>query len=186
MPFDLTRARAETPGCSNVLHFNNAGASLMPEPVLNSVIGHLRLEAEIGGYEAAEQARQEIEHVYDSAARLISCRPDEIAVVENATRGWDMAFYSIPFRAGDIILTSVAEYASNFIAFLQVAHRTDATIKVIPNDEYGAISVDALKNSIDNRVKLIALTHVPTNGGLVNPAERGGRNRQRGRRVVPA
>ncbi|MGO9566687.1 MAG: aminotransferase class V-fold PLP-dependent enzyme [Desulfomonilaceae bacterium] len=174
MPFDLTRARAETPGCSNVLHFNNAGASLMPEPVLDSVIGHLRLEAEIGGYEAAEQAGQEIEHVYDSAARLISCRPDEIAVVENATRGWDMAFYSIPFRAGDIILTSVAEYASNFIAYLQVAHRTDATVKVIPNDEYGAISVDALKNSIDNRVKLIALTHVPTNGGLVNPAEKVG------------
>jgi cysteine desulfurase / selenocysteine lyase len=174
MSFDLTRARAETPGCSNVLHFNNAGASLMPEPVLNSVIGHLRLESEIGGYEAADQARQEVEHVYDAAAKLICCRSDEIAVVENATRGWDMAFYSITFRPGDTILTSVAEYASNFIAYLQVARRTGATIKVIPNDECGAISVDALKNSIDNRVKLIALTHVPTNGGLVNPAEKVG------------
>ncbi len=171
MPIDLKRARAETPGCSNVLHFNNAGAALMPEPVLNSVIGHLRLESEIGGYEAAELARPEIDHVYDATARLISCRPDEIAVVENATRAWDMAFYSITFRPGDTILTSVAEYASNFIAFLQVAHRTGAIIKVIPNDDYGAISTGALKNTIDNRVKLIALTHVPTNGGLVNPAE---------------
>jgi cysteine desulfurase / selenocysteine lyase len=68
----------------------------------------------------------------------------------------------------------VAEYARNFIAYLQVAHRTGAIIKVIPNDEYGAISTDALKDSIDNRVKLIALTHVPTNGGLVNPAEKAG------------
>src|SRR5271157_6238116 len=174
MSFDLARARAETPGCLNVLHFNNAGASLMPEPVLNSVIGHLRLESEIGGYEAAEQAQQELEHVYDAASRLIGCRSDEIAVIENATRAWNMAFYSITFRRGDTILTSVAEYASNFIAYLQVANRTGAIIKVIPNDEYGAISMDALTNSIDNRVKLIALTHVPTNGGLVNPAEKVG------------
>jgi cysteine desulfurase / selenocysteine lyase len=171
MPFDLTRARAETPGCSNVLHFNNAGASLMPRPVLDSVIAHLRLESEIGGYEAAEKAGQELEHVYDAAARLIGCRPDEIAIIENATRAWDMAFYSITFQPGDTILTSVAEYASNFIAYLQVANRTGAIIKVIPNDEHGAISVDALRNSIDNRVKLISLTHIPTNGGLVNPAE---------------
>ena len=146
----------------------------MPEPALNSVIGHLRLESEIGGYEAAEQAQQELEHVYDAASRLIGCRSDEIAVIENATRAWDMAFYSITFRRGDTILTSVAEYASNFIAYLQVANRTGAIIKVIPNDEYGAISMDALTNSIDNRVKLIALTHVPTNGGLVNPAEKVG------------
>ncbi len=69
----------------------------MPEPVLNSVIGHLRLESEIGGYEAADLARSEIDHVYAAAATLISCCPDEIAIVENATRAWDMAFYSTNF-----------------------------------------------------------------------------------------
>ncbi len=146
----------------------------MPQAVLDSVIGHLRLESEIGGYEAAEQARQELERVYDSAARLLGCESGEIAVVENATRGWDMAFYSISFQPGDFILTSVSEYASNFIAYLQVAHRTGAIIKVIPNDEHGAISLDALRNTIDNRVKLISLTHVPTNGGFVSPAEKVG------------
>jgi selenocysteine lyase/cysteine desulfurase len=174
MPFDITQARADTPGCSNVLHFNNAGASLMPEPVLNAVIEHLHLEARIGGYEAAEIARDKLEQVYSSAARLVSCNPDEIAVVENATRAWDMAFYAVRFRPGDIILTAVAEYASNFIAFLQTARRTGAVVKVIPSDEYGAISLDALKNCMDDRVKLVALTHVPTNGGLVNPAEKVG------------
>jgi cysteine desulfurase / selenocysteine lyase len=169
MPFDLQRARQDTPGCEHVLHLNNAGASLMPQPVLDATIAHLQLEAQIGGYEAAEEANEAIEHVYDAIAALIGCSRDEVAITENATRAWDMAFYSIPFQPGDRILTSIAEYASNYIAYLQVAQRTGATIQVIPNDVHGQISIEALRNAIDERVKLISVTHVPTNGGLVNP-----------------
>jgi len=169
MTFDLQRARQDTPGCEIVLHFNNAGASLMPQPVLDATIAHLQLEAQIGGYEAVERSQGRIERVYDAAAALIGCSRDEIATIENATRAWDMAFYSIPFSPGDRILTAVAEYASNYIAFLQIARKTGATIEVIPNDEHGQISLEALRKALDERVKLIAITHVPTNGGLVNP-----------------
>lgn len=170
MSIDLERARADTPGCREVLHFNNAGASLMPRPVLETVTAHLELEAAIGGYEAAGQAAMHREQVYDSIATLLRCRRDEIALIENATRAWDMAFYSIPFSVGDRILTSPASYASNYIAFLQTARRTGAEIEVIPNDQNGQIDLHALENAIDDHVRLIALTHAPTNGGLVNPA----------------
>lgn len=168
--FDLARARRETPGCENVLHFNNAGASLMPEPVLNAVVSHLQLEAAIGGYEAKNRELEAVEHVYDAAARLINCTPGEIAFIENATRAWDMAFYAIPFKAGDRILTAKCEYSSNYIAYLQMAQRTGAIVEAIPNDEHWQLSVAALRNMIDDRVKLISITHVPTQGGLVNPA----------------
>jgi selenocysteine lyase/cysteine desulfurase len=170
MVLDLARARRETPGCTTVLHFNNAGAALMPQPVIDAVINHIQLEARIGGYEAAAQAHAAVARVYDAAAELLGCHRDEIAVVENATRAWDMAFYAVPLGPGDRILTAMVEYASNYIAFLQVARKTGATIEVIPNDEHGQISVEALRRSIDERVKLIAITHVPTNCGLVNPA----------------
>jgi selenocysteine lyase/cysteine desulfurase len=173
--FDLDHARAETPGCQHVLHLNNAGAGLMPRPVLDAVIAHLEREAHIGGYEAADAAHDAVEHVYDAAAALIGCQRDEIAIVENATRAWDMAFYSVPLRPGDRILTAMAEYASNYIAYLQVAARTGAVVEAIPNDETGQLSVDALRRMLDDRVKLIAITHVPTNGGLVNPAAAVGR-----------
>jgi cysteine desulfurase/selenocysteine lyase len=169
MAFDLQSARQDTPGCEHVLHFNNAGSSLMPEPVLSATIGHLQLEAQIGGYEAAEQAEHVIERVYDAAAALINCSREEIAVIENATRAWDMAFYSIPFQPGDRILTAMAEYASNYIAFLQISKKTGAVVEVVPNDAHGQLSLEALRKMIDERVKLIAITHVPTNGGLVNP-----------------
>jgi cysteine desulfurase / selenocysteine lyase len=170
MDFDVPRARRETPGCENVLHFNNAGAALMPQPVLHATIGHLQLEALFGGYEAAAQAHAAVEHVYDAAAALLGCHRAEIAIVENATRAWDMAFYAVPLGPGDRILTAVAEYASNYIAFLQVARKTGAVVEVVPNDESGMLSIEALRQAIDDRVKLIALTHIPTNGGLVNPA----------------
>ncbi len=172
---DVEKARRETPGCGHVVHFNNAGASLTPQPVLDAYLGHLHQESRIGGYEAAEQAHDALEHTYDAAARLLGCHRDEIAIVENATRAWDMAFYALPFERGDRILTAQAAYSSNYIAFLHVARRTGAVIEVIENDEYGQISVEKLRAALDDRVRLIALTHVPTNGGLVNPAEAVGR-----------
>src|SRR5579884_3720692 len=160
MAFDLQRARQETPGCEQVLHLNNAGAALMPQPVLDAVIAHLQREARTGGYEAAEEAQDAIEHVYDAVAALIGCARDEVAIIENATRAWDMAFYSLPFQAGERILTSMSEYASNYIAFLQIARKTGAIVEAIPNDEHGQVSVEALRHMIDERVKLIAITHV--------------------------
>ncbi|QXD17224.1 aminotransferase class V-fold PLP-dependent enzyme [Rhodocaloribacter litoris] len=172
---DVARARQDTPGCERVLHFNNAGMALPPRPVLEAQIAHLRREAETGGYEAAAEAHEALEHTYDALARLLGCRRDEIALVENATRAWDLAFYALPFRPGDRILTARAAYASNFIAFLQVARRTGATVEVVPSDEHGQVSVEALRELLDERVRLVALTHVPTNGGLVNPAAEVGR-----------
>ncbi|MFT3771356.1 MAG: aminotransferase class V-fold PLP-dependent enzyme [Minicystis sp.] len=173
--FDVARARRETPGCENVLHFNNAGAGLAPLPVLRAQTDHLELEARIGAYEAEMRSLDAVEHTYDALAALVGCHRDEIAVVESATRAWDAAFYAFPLRAGDRVLCSQAEYAANYIAFLQVARRTGAEIVPVPNDEHGQISIEALSGLVDERVKLIAVTHVPTNGGLVNPAEAVGR-----------
>jgi cysteine desulfurase/selenocysteine lyase len=175
MTIDINRARRETPGCEKVLHFNNAGTSLAPQPVLDAVISHLQLEAEMGGYESADFCRDTLEHTYDSLAALVDCGREEIALAENATRAWDMLFYALPFGPGDRILTSMAEYSSNYIACLQVARRTGAVVEPIPNDEHGRLSIEALQAMMDERVKLVAVTHVPTNGGLVNPAEEVGR-----------
>ncbi|MFI0230812.1 aminotransferase class V-fold PLP-dependent enzyme [Streptomyces sp. NPDC017086] len=175
MAIDVERVRRETAGVARVVHLNNAGAALPPRPVVDAVVGHLRLEEQIGGYEAAAAQAARIEGTYDSLARLIGAGREDIAVVENATRAWDMAFYSLPWAEGDRILTARAEYASNVIAFLQTARRHGVRVEVVPDDADGQLDVDALRAMIDERVKLIAVTHVPTQNGLVNPAAEIGR-----------
>jgi len=173
---DIGRIRAETPGCTDVVHLNNAGAALPPAVVHDTVIDHLRLEASIGGYEAADAVMDVLTDSYEILARLIGARSDEIAYVENATRAWDMAFHAIPFEPGDRILTTTSEYSSNALAFIHTAARHRVAVEVVPDDEHGQLSLAALERMLDDGgVRLVAINHVPTHDGLVNPAAEVGR-----------
>ena len=168
---EIRRLRAETPGCAEVAHFNNAGCSLPPAPVLETHLGYLRREALIGGYEAQEEAQHRLDGVYAATAQLVGGQgPDEVALFENATRAFDMALYAVPLEPGDVILTSTAEYHSMFVTYLHRARR-GVRVEVVAPDATGQLDVGALRKRIDARVRLIAMTHMPTNGGLVQPAE---------------
>ena len=171
MTFSLDTMRHDTPSCEEVLHFNNAGASLMPLPVYKAMCNHLSLEQSIGGYEAAAQSLDKMEAFYTVFADLLNAHPDEIAYVENATRAWDMAVYAITFQTGDRVLVHEAEYSSNYLALLQLVQSKGIEIDLVPSDESGQIDCSAVGGMITPRTKAIFLTHVPLHGGLINPAQ---------------
>ena len=172
---DIDALRAQTPGTAHRVHLNNAGAALLSQQTLDAMTDHLRLEAEIGGYEAADAAEDDILATYSGIADLVGGSPHEVALFDNATHAWNAAFYSVPLARGDRILTGRAEYGSNTLAYLQVAQRSGAEVVVVPNDEHGQLDTDALADLVDDRTKLIGVSHVPTAGGLVNPAAEIGR-----------
>ncbi|MFE6860276.1 aminotransferase class V-fold PLP-dependent enzyme [Nocardia sp. NPDC057668] len=181
---NISRLRADTPGCEGQVFLDSAGSSLPPRIVVDTAIDHLRREAEIGGYRAANERLDDLAAVKTAIGTLINADPGSIALSDSASRSWTDFFYSVPLRAGDRILISGADYASNAIAALQRARRSGAVVEAVPSDSSGQLDLDALTAMIDERVKLVSLVHVPTNGGLVNPVAEAARIARRAGALV--
>lgn len=147
----------------------------MPKSVVNVVIDFTEIEAAWGGYEAYARCAEELDGVYESVARHIGADRREIALTENATVAWCHAFYSLPLKPGSRIVTCEAEYAANYVAFLQRAKRNKLKIDVVPSDATGSLDVEALEKMMDGDVGVVAINWVPTNGGLVNATQDVGR-----------
>ena len=167
---EVAEQRALTPGTEHVTHFNHAGSSLPTQAVLDTQLDYLRTEAHIGGYEAAGQSIESHDAVYDSIATLIGASRHEIARAEHATTAWNAAFWSLPMEPGKRILTVEAEYGANAVAFLRAQERYGVSIEVLPSAPDGAVDLDHFASALDSDVAVVALTHIPTNGGLINPA----------------
>ncbi|MBM7775741.1 selenocysteine lyase/cysteine desulfurase [Actinokineospora baliensis] len=167
IPVEL--AQADTPAAINQVFLDSAGSSLPPRPVVDEVVAHLRREAEVGGYRAFAERLDEFEAGYGLAAELFGCAPDEVAFTDSASRSWLALLDAVPLAAGDRILTTEVEYGGNAIALLNLAKRAGATVELVPSGADGRIDLHALRDTLDERVKLVSLVHVPTNGGLVSP-----------------
>ena len=167
---DIEKIRSETPGCSQKIHFNSAGSSLSPQSVTDAVISHLTREQTVGGYEAAEEAEYLLNNFYVEFAELLNCDKSEIAFIENSTRAWELAVHSIKWTSGDQIITAENEYGSNYLGLLHVAKKNALDLITVPCDEEGVVSLNQLEKSITSKTKLIALTHIASQRGDIQPA----------------
>ncbi|HYK82320.1 MAG TPA: aminotransferase class V-fold PLP-dependent enzyme [Gemmatimonadales bacterium] len=167
----LERWRSDTPGCRDRIHLNNAGAALMPRPVLDALIRHLEREAAIGGYEAADEAAPRVQETYELVARLVGATARHIALVENATVAFAQALSAFDFHAGDRIVTTRTDYPSNQLMYLSLARRAGVvTVRADDLPEGGVDPESVRRLARDPRTRLVALSWVPTNSGLVQEA----------------
>ena len=170
-PVELDRWRRDTPGCRDRIHLNNAGAGLMPRPVLDALTDHLTREAAIGGYEAADEAEPRVRETYALVARLVGAAPRNIALVENATVAFSQALSAFDFRPGDRIVTTRTDYPSNQLMYLSLAQRAGVeTVRADDLPEGGVDPESVRRLARDPRTRLVALSWVPTNSGLVQDA----------------
>ena len=169
MALDIKIIRENTPGLEGGIYLDNAGASLVPRQVLTVIKDHLDLESTVGGYVAQEQQSERLENTYESLSRLLGGKASEFALTSNASDSWGRAFYSVPMKAGDNIVTAYNEYCSNYVAFLHRAKRDGVEIRVAKPDESYALDTKHLGELVDDKTKLIAISHVPSSSGQINP-----------------
>lgn len=172
---DIDKLRKDSPACGELIHFNNAGSALSPSCVTASVIEHLELEQKLGGYEAAATAQAKIENFYSAFSKLLNCQANEIAWQENSTRAWEMALYSIDWQPGDEIISCETEYVSNYLGLLHLAQQKSLKLITIACDANGQIDLESLEQKITKATKLIAITHIASQRGDIQPVAEVGR-----------
>ena len=171
----LDKWRRETPGTAERIHLNNAGAALMPQPVLDACKAHLDLEAKIGGYEASDRASDDVARVYQDVGHLIGANPENIAVTANATAGFIQAVSSFDLEPGDVIVTTRADYTSYQITFLSLAERLGVVVRHAEDLAEGGVDPDSVRElARDPRCRFVHVSWVPTHSGLIQDAERVG------------
>lgn len=166
---DLDQVRVDTPGCQDQVFLDSAGSSLPPRRVVSAMVDHVRREAEVGGYRAAGERAEELRQLPRALGQLLSCDEAAIALSDSGSRAWSQFLTALPLRAGDRVLVTGTEYASNAIALLQRARADGVVVEVVPSTPTGEVDVAELAAMLDERVRLVSLVHVPTNGGLINP-----------------
>ena len=172
----MDRARALTPGCEHVVHLNHAGASLAPQPVLDALLGHLQLEATAGGYEAAGLAAGRLAATHEALGRLVGAAAGDIALTGSGSEAWSSLVRALPLGAGDRVVLSRQEYASNAMALLQLADERGCELVLVEDDSAGQVDVEALEQVLSSGpVALVSIVHMPTASGVVNPVEDVGR-----------
>ncbi|MEM5294264.1 aminotransferase class V-fold PLP-dependent enzyme [Burkholderia sp. JPY481] len=170
-PAAIDAIRARTPGVLSTTHFNHAGASLPSAATLEAIHVHLLREASMGPMEAGAAAGEQTERARTLAARLLNAQPAEIALTTGNSSGWGAAFAAFgPWREGQRILVARHEWGGNLATMRLLAQHAGASIETIPSDASGRVDPRALEAMLDDRVRLIALTWLPANGGLINPA----------------
>jgi selenocysteine lyase/cysteine desulfurase len=164
--------RDDTPGCARQIHFNNAGSGLMPRAVLDAMVAHLNREANFGGYESADDAEGAVADAYAGVAKVLGTQPRNIAVVENSTVAFFQALSAFDFKPGDVIVTTRNDYISNQLAYLSLARRRGVEVRRAADLPSGGADPQSVKELLrGSRVRLLAVTWVPTNSGLIQPVE---------------
>jgi len=162
-------------------HFNHAGASLVPAEALERMLTHLRLEAEIGGYEAAAQVADELGAVPAGVAPLFGPAVDggDVTIVESASRAseqmvWAMA-ETFGWGRGDRVLVDQFTYATVHATLMVLRAARGVIVDVAPARTDGTVDPDQLSAALDDRTRLVAITHVPTHVGTVTDVHAVGR-----------
>lgn len=159
--------RQDTPGTEHVIHFNNAGCALPTRQTLEAIRNYQDREALYGGYEVMAEYADQIKQTHREIATLIQAREEDIALTENASSSFNRALYAFDWKPGEVLLTSDIEYGNNYLNYLWLKEKWGIEIKIIESGTDGRVDPADFARSITAKTRMIAVTHMPTNSGII-------------------
>ena len=161
-----------------LIYFDNAATSQKPLKVINAISEYyLQENSNIhrGAHYLSNQATEKYEKSREAVRRFINAEStEEIILTKGTTESINLVASCLSqslFKQGDEILISVLEHHANIVPWQIAAEKTGALIKVIPVLDSGELDMDAFKNLLNPKTKLLALSHISNALGTINPVE---------------
>jgi len=180
--FDVKTIRQDFPilnqqvNGKSLVYLDSTASSQKPLPVIEAMNTYYReynANVHRGIYHISEKASEAYETARKKVGRFINARSwREIIFTRNATESINLVAYSwgrANIKAGDVILTSEMEHHANLIPWQQICQQTGAKLTVIPINQQGELELAMLPRLLNNRTKLLAVTHISNSLGTINP-----------------
>ena len=182
MNYDVERIREQFPILRDTVHekrlvyLDNAATTQKPYAVINALddyYRHLNSNIHRGVHHLSEQATLAYEHVREQVrSYLNAATTKEVIFVRGTTEAINLVASSFGrgfVKSGDEVVISAMEHHSNIVPWQMLCEGTGAKLRVAPIDDRGEIITEEFENVLNERTKIVGLTHVSNALGSVNP-----------------
>ncbi len=172
--FDIKKIKSDYPILENdYIYLDSAASSLTPEQVVLKVsefYREYRANVERGVHRYSQRASEEYEKAHEDIAHFINAPgPANVAMVRNTTEAINVVANTLSWKKGDKIVTTIIEHHSNYITWLRVAQRHGVEVQVVRSNDEGIIDLAEFEKAIDDKTRLVAVTHVSNVLGCIQP-----------------
>ena len=162
-----------------IIYFDNAATSQKPRQVIDALVRfYQKYNSNIhrGVYHLSMEASRLYEEAHEIIAKFIGAKgAEEIIFVKNTTEAINLVAYMVSnniISPGDNIVTTIMEHHSNLIPWFRISSKKNVDVRILNIDGNGRLMIDELEDIIDDKTRLIAVTHVSNVLGYINDVKR--------------
>lgn len=170
---NFAEIKTDFPILNDIIYMDSASTSLTPEPVLNVVSKYYReYNANVGRgvHRLSQVASQKYKDVHRKIADFIGANEEEVIFTKNTTEAINTVASGLRWKKGDKVVTTLIEHHSNFLPWLRLKS-LGVELDIVKPDKNGKFNVSDFKEVIDDKTRLVAVTHVSNVLGTITPIE---------------
>jgi len=170
---NFAEIKTDFPILNDIIYMDSASTSLTPEPVLNVVLKYYReYNANVGRgvHRLSQVASQKYKDAHRKVADFIGANEEEVIFTKNTTEAINTVASGLKWKTGDKVVTTLLEHHSNFLPWLRLKS-FGVALDIVKTDKNGKFNVSGFEEVIDDKTRLVAVTHVSNVLGTITPIE---------------